>query len=64
MLSASKQKDVLESIKSINGFNELLSHTSSQAIMKLKTNFSNHYTNRQVELAQEKVEKRRQHGLA
>lgn len=64
MLNADRQEEILRSIKSTSGFNELLAQTSDQVVMKLDTNFNSHYTNKQVEEAQKKAQKRIQHGLA
>ena len=64
MLNADRQEEVLRSIKSAGGFNELLAQTSDQVILKLDTNFNSFYTKQQVEEAQKKAQQRMPHGLA
>ena len=62
-LNPNRQEDVLRSVESSEGFNELLAQTSDQVVLNLKDNFKSFYTNKLVDDAKEKVQEKMNHGL-
>ena len=62
-LNPNRQEDVLRSVESSEGFNELLAQTSDQVVLNLKDNFKSFYTNKLVDDAKEKAQEKMNHGL-